>query len=94
MVALGWQAGLVIGVVTVGLILMMGDWVAPHLVFSGMVGVLMAARVITEREGAAGFSSTGVLTVRTTPQREHRVLLLQRACTVVYSCTRSWCQSM
>lgn len=43
---------------------------APHLTFTLMVGVLMAATVIDTRAGASGFSNTGVLTVRceVTPQ--------------------------
>ena len=65
MANLGWQAGIVIPVLIIGLIVMVFDWVAPHLTFTGMVGVLMASTVINTRAGAAGFSNTGVLTVRT-----------------------------
>lgn len=39
------------------------DLVGPDLVFAGMSAFLMAAGVISVKEGAAGFSNTGVLTV-------------------------------
>lgn len=39
------------------------DLVGPDLVFAGMASFLMAAGVISVKEGAAGFSNTGVLTV-------------------------------
>jgi hypothetical protein len=62
-VQLGWQGAVTIVVLGIGLILMAGDWLAPHLTFTLMVGILMTARVITTRDGASGFSNTGVLTV-------------------------------
>jgi hypothetical protein len=65
MAELGWEAGVVIPVLFIGLVVMVLDWVAPHLTFTGMVGILMASTVIDTRAGAAGFSNTGVLTVRT-----------------------------
>lgn len=63
MVTLAWDGALTIVVLAIGLIVMMGDWLAPHLAFTAMVGVLMAATVIDTRAGASGFSNTGVLTV-------------------------------
>ena len=63
MSSLGWDGAITIVVLALGLIAMMGDWLAPHLTFTLMVGVLMAATVIDTRAGASGFSNTGVLTV-------------------------------
>eukprot|EP00775_Hariotina_reticulata_P002336 gene2336-2644_t len=63
MAQLGWEGAVTIVVLVLGLVVMMGDWLAPHLTFTLMVGVLMAATVIDTRAGASGFSNTGVLTV-------------------------------
>ncbi|GBF94386.1 sodium sulfate co-transporter [Raphidocelis subcapitata] len=60
---LGWDGAVTIVVLGLGLIVMMADWLQPHLTFTLMVGVLMAARVIDTKAGASGFSNTGVLTV-------------------------------
>ena len=53
-----------IPVLVAGLLVMVLDWVAPHLTFTAMVGVLMASTVIDTKAGASGFANTGVLTVR------------------------------
>ena len=48
MAELGWEAGVMITVLVIGLIVMVLDLVQPDFVFSAMVGVLMASRVISE----------------------------------------------
>ncbi len=48
MVELGWEAGVMITVLVIGLVVMILDLVQPDFVFSAMVGVLMASRVISE----------------------------------------------
>ncbi|GAQ88449.1 Na+/dicarboxylate [Klebsormidium nitens] len=63
MAEIGWEGGLTIATLVIGLIVMAGDWVGPDFVFAGMVAFLTAARVITVNQSTAGFSSSGLLTV-------------------------------
>jgi len=60
---LGWQGGVVIGVLFVGIAIMVFDLVGPDLVFAAMSSIFVAARIIDIKQFAAGFSNTGVLTV-------------------------------
>ena len=62
-VIIGWQGGVVCGVLSAGLVVMGFDWVPPDLVFALMSSALMAAQILPARAAAAGFSNTGVLTV-------------------------------
>ena len=43
---LGWQGGVVIGVLIVGIAIMVLDLVGPDLVFAGMSSIFVAARII------------------------------------------------
>jgi hypothetical protein len=60
--ALGWEGAIVVVVLAISLLIMGFDLAPPHWVFASMVGIFMAARIITVKEGSAGFSNTGVLT--------------------------------
>ena len=60
---LGWQGGVVIAVLLVGIGTMVFDLVGPDLVFAAMSSIFVAARIIDIKQFSAGFSNTGVLTV-------------------------------
>lgn len=62
-VKIGWQGGVVIATLFVSLIVMGMDLIGPDLVFGLLAAIYMVSGIITVKEGAAGFSNTGVLTV-------------------------------
>ncbi|KAF6235190.1 hypothetical protein COO60DRAFT_1671656 [Scenedesmus sp. NREL 46B-D3] len=62
-VALGWQAITVACTLAVSLLVMGFDLVGPDLVFGGLTALYVTTGIISIRDGAAGFSNTGVLTV-------------------------------
>ncbi|KIZ06533.1 hypothetical protein MNEG_1421 [Monoraphidium neglectum] len=62
-VVIDWKGIVVIITLFFALIVMGLDAVGPDLVFGGVTAIYMVAGILSVREGAAGFSNTGVLTV-------------------------------
>eukprot|EP00955_Chlamydomonas_euryale_P069227 360365-Chlamydomonas_euryale.AAC.2 len=60
---LGLDGGFTIAILAIALVLMAGDWVRPDINFLTTMAIYTAARFITVREAAAGFSNTGLLSV-------------------------------
>ncbi len=54
---------MVIVTLSISLVVMAFELVGPDLVFALMSSIFMAAGIISTKDGASGFSNTGVLTV-------------------------------
>ncbi len=62
-IALGWPAWLTLGLVMLSFVLFLATRIAPDVVTSGALTVLLVSGVLTPAEALAGFANPGMLTV-------------------------------